>query len=147
MIKLHSSFFREKIKCYSWWHLMCYHFKVISTVEDFLFAMQEIYICLQVLMQKWKAVYLFSELNIFFLSFIRSFWNRGKKLCRRLTTGIWPSSAVLSHVVHHHNLMHSEVHKHVDQTRLINPDYSGTHLTVFHLFQQTTCPSGMYGSH
>lgn len=50
----------------------------------------------------------------------------------------WAILDSLSNVACYHNLMHSRAHKHVDQTRLINPDYSSTQLlnihTVFHLF-------------
>lgn len=53
--------------------------------------------------------------------------------------------AGLSNVARHHNLMHSRAHKHVDQTRLINPDYSSIQLlnihAVFHLFPFTKPPA------
>ncbi|CAB1455612.1 unnamed protein product [Pleuronectes platessa] len=60
-------------------------------------------------------------------------------------TGNLAIQAGLSNVARHHNPMHSRAHKHVDQTRLINPDYSSTQLlniyAVFHLFPFTKPPA------
>lgn len=57
----------------------------------------------------------------------------------------WAIQTGLSNVALHRNLMHSRAHKHVDQTGLINPDYSSTQLlnihTVFHLFPFTKPPA------
>lgn len=57
----------------------------------------------------------------------------------------WVIQAGLSNVARHRNLMHSRAHKHVDQTGLINPDYTSTQLlnihAVFHLFPFTKPPA------
>lgn len=49
-----------------------------------------------------------------------------------------------SNVARHHNLTHSRAHKHVDQTGLINPDYSTLLLNIqsgFHLFPFSKPPA------